>query len=189
MMNVGSVRIAGQPSSKTVSEVLALMQLAGVGEKPVKKLMEKILETQKHNEQIVTEAHAAKKEAELAETKANATIAEAIRSRTALKEAAENFKSWKIDIEASVQVQVDNIYKREVTFKAQKAAFEMKMRTETGVLTQSRNDITKRIVAIEKRETACAEMKKDLHETLQEFIQIGERIAQATDQAKHIFDR
>ena len=186
MMNVGSVRITGQPAAKTVSETLALLQVVGGGEKGVRKLLEKLQEVQTHNEQVLSEARIAKKEAELAETKFDNAYVKANNAQMAAQTAQNNLRLETKAVNQTLDERNHDVASAEAALNTQKAAFEMKMRTETGILTQSRNDLTKRSIALKKREAEYVAMKNALQITLQEFVQIGERIARATAQAKHV---
>ena len=186
MMNVGSVRLSGQPKSNTVSEVLSLMQLAGGGDKNVRKLLEEMREVQAHNEQVMKEAMLARKEAIKEQEKVLKAVSEADQARAGAVQAQEDLKQR---IQATSRV-FDNrsksLEKSEADLKRRKAEFEARMRDELKVIDNIKNDLTKRTVAVEKRETECKSRLDSLNRILQNFIGIESQLSKAISEAKRV---
>lgn len=183
---LGSVQGTGSPSSKTVSETLALLQVVGGGEKGVKALLEKVLMTQKHNEQIMDEARTAKKEAEQsitesvhASVEAKRLIAEATLAREKLSE------DNKISVNAFTQ-RSNDLEDREKALVDQKTAFDEKMKKATGVLDQEKANLIARTVTMVKREAECTEKLTALNEVKDKFARIGTSLTDAVNSANRL---
>lgn len=178
-MNLGSVRIPGQPSSKAASETLALLQVVGGGAKGVSELIKKLEKVQRHNEQVLTDARLAKQEAEQAQAQANETIAAANYQKEVVQKSRDDLSAQTERTTLILDNRSNQCDSREAKLKTEDADFKAVKRTDAARLLKKEAELTKRIVAVEKRETEYAEMKKSLDKTSREFMRIGEQITQA----------
>jgi len=183
---IGSIRATGSPTVKTVTETLALLQVVGGGDKEVRKLLEEIRETQEHNDQVLSEARTAKQAATTAQAGANEKINELTRAKAEMNTAKDKFHS---DIKSSSRLlkkREDDVSNRETEAATEKTLFSEEKRKELLILNQLKKDISQRIVAVEKRETLCAEKQNTLKEMFEGFTQTVEALSQKVIHAKSV---
>ena len=148
---------AGKPTSKTLSEALDLMQLAGGGDKKVRKLIEDMKSVQKNNEAVLAEARQKIKQAD---------------------EGLENLKAWSDAIkkaEGGVQREREALKKdirmknsafsqresqlnaREKEINDERAAFESTIKGKYLEFDVKDRELNKKMVELNNRESALVE--------------------------------
>ncbi len=183
---MGEVQSRPRPSSSDLSEAIDLLKAAGGKDKRAEKMLQKMFDVQKHNEKIIDEARALKREAESASKKAHVTIEEASQLQAQVRIAQEKLRS---DTEKSRKVldeQGNDLVSSRLSLNADKMVFDKKMNLVNSDLAKANNKLVSRESRLSQHETECALLKKTLDEVLAEFTKIGERFALAATRARQI---
>lgn len=181
MLGMGKI-----PSSKSVSEASALLNVLGGGSKEVKQLLKEINKEVENHQTAAREAKTAKKEAD--ETIAELSAADA-ESRTLLENLGNQrdiFRREMIEKNTALDKRENTVSNSEKVVEGKYRDFTREKLEVNKVVAKQKNAIDQRIVQLDKRETKITERETKLRQVVSALRPLSDALAKVLQNARDI---